>query len=183
MNKLTIKLSFLAITLFTTFFSYSQSNQPALSTPSNFTSKLIGLGVVVSNLERSLDFYMNAIGMVKAYSFKINAEFSKRSGLANGDSASVTVLKLENSPEANEWKLMSFGKKSAHTKQNFIQDDVGVQYITINVKALKPIIERLKQRNVPFLGSTPTQLNRNSQLLLVQDPDGTFIELIGPIGE
>ena len=105
--------------------------------------------------------------MVKAYSFKIGSEFSKRSGLANGDSAAVTVLKLENSPEANEWKIMSFGKKATHPKQNFIQDDTGVQYITINVKALKPIIERLKQRNVPFLGSSPTALNRNSQLLLV----------------
>jgi hypothetical protein len=148
---------------------------------SNFTSKLIGLGVVVSDIDKSLDFYVNAIGMVKTGSFTINAEFSKRSGLANGDTARVTILKLENSPEANEWKLMSFGKKATHPKQNFIQDDVGVQYITINVKALKPIIERLKAKNIPLLGSSPTQLNRNSQFVLVQDPDGTFIELIGPM--
>jgi catechol 2,3-dioxygenase-like lactoylglutathione lyase family enzyme len=181
--KTIVKLSSLVIALFITFHSYSQ-NAPAAPQPSsNFTSKLIGLGVVVSDMEKSLDFYTNVIGMAKAYSFKIGSEFSKRSGLANGDSTSVTVLKLENSPEANEWKLMSFGKKPTHPKQNFIQDDIGVQYITINVKALKPIIEKLKQKNVPFLGSTPTQLNRNSQLLLVQDPDGTFIELIGPMGE
>lgn len=175
-----LKSSSLAIALSVAMISYSQTTQSAQS---NFTSKLIGLGVVVSDLDKSLDFYMNAIGMVKAYNFKISSEFSKRSGLANGDSATVTVLKLENSPEANEWKLMSFGKKATHPKQNFIQDDTGVQYITINVKALKPIIERLKQRNIPFLGSSPTQLNRNSQLLFVQDPDGTFIELIGPMGE
>lgn len=180
MKRTIVKFSSLAVVLCMTFASYSQTTQPA---PSNFTSKLIGMGVVVSDLEKSLDFYTNVIGMVKAYSFKIGSEFSKRSGLANGDSAAVTVLKLENSPEANEWKLMSFGKKATHPKQNFIQDDTGVQYITINVKALKPIIDRLKQRNVPFLGSTPTQLNRNSQILLVQDPDGTFIELIGPMGE
>jgi hypothetical protein len=78
---------------------------------------------------------------------------------------------------------MSFGKQATHPKQNFIQDDTGVQYITINVKALKPIIDRLKQKNIPLLGSTPTQLNKNSQFILVQDPDGTFIELIGPMGE
>jgi catechol 2,3-dioxygenase-like lactoylglutathione lyase family enzyme len=159
-------------------------NPPATSAPaSNFSSKLIGMGVVVSDLEKSLDFYMNAIGMVKAYTFTIGADFSKRSGLSNGDTAVVTVLKLENSPDANEWKLMSFKGKASHPKQKFIQDDVGVQYITINVKALKPIIERLKQRNVPFLGSSPTPLNRNTQLLFIQDPDGTFIELIGPMGE
>jgi len=178
-----VKFSSLLIALIIAFNSCAQNSPATPPAPSNFTSKLIGLGVVVSDIDKSLDFYMNAIGMVKAYSFKIGSEFSKRSGLANGDSASVTVLKLENSPEANEWKLMSFGKKATHPKQAFIPDDTGVQYITINVKALKPIIERLKQRNVPFLGSSPTQLNKNAQILVVQDPDGTFIELIGPMGE
>ena len=147
---------------------------------SNFSSKLIGVGVVVSDLERSMDFYIRGIGMVKTGSFNLNEDFTKRSGLSNGVPFSVTVLKLENSPEANEWKLMSFGKQAAHPKQNFIQDDTGMQYITINVKALKPVIERLKELKVSFLGSTPTPLNSNLQFLLVQDPDGNFIELIGP---
>jgi len=148
---------------------------------SNFTSKTIGIGVVVADLNRSLDFYVNGIGMVKTGSFTINEEFSKRSGLANGASAAVTILKLENSPEATDWKLMSFNTKASHPKSQFIQDDTGMQYITINVKALNPIIKRLKQMKVPLLGSTPTSLNGKSHFVLVQDPDGTFIELIGPL--
>ncbi|WP_345264103.1 VOC family protein [Nibrella viscosa] len=148
---------------------------------SNFTSKTIGIGVVVADLNRSLDFYVNGIGMVKTGSFTINEEFSKRSGLANGVATNVTILKLENSPEATDWKLMSFNTKASHPKPRFIQDDTGMQYITINVKALKPIIDRLTQMKVPFLGSTPTPLNGKSHFVLVQDPDGTFIELIGPL--
>ena len=148
---------------------------------SNFTSKQIGAGVVVADMERSLDFYVNAIGMVKTGNFTINAEFGKRGGLTGGDAVDVNILKLENSPEASEWKLMSFGKKATHPKQKFIQDDTGVQYITIQVKSLKGIIERLKERNVTFLGSTPTPLNKNAHFVLVQDPDGTFVELIGPL--
>lgn len=167
-----IKFYFLFAAILINFTSYSQSN---------FSSNLIGLGVVVSDLEQSLDFYVNGIGMVKAYDFTINEEFSERSGLSDGVPTSVTVLKLENSPEANEWKLMSFGKKATHPKSEFIQDDTGVQYITINVKALKPVMERLKERNIPFLGSTPTPLNENLHFVLVQDPDGIFIELIGPM--
>jgi catechol 2,3-dioxygenase-like lactoylglutathione lyase family enzyme len=151
------------------------------SAQSNFTSNLIGLGVVVSDLDRSLDFYVNGIGMVKAYSFTINEDFSKRSGLSDGVPVDVTVLKLENSPSANEWKLMSFGKEDTHPKPDYIQDGTGVQYITINVKALNPVIERLKERNVKLLGSTPTPLNQNLHFILVQDPDGIFIELIGPL--
>jgi len=148
---------------------------------SNFTSKVIGIGVVVADLDKSLDFYVKGIGMVKTGSFTINEEFSKRSGLANGAPTQVTMLKLENSPDATDWKLMSFGKKAGHSKPKFIQDDTGMQYITINVKALKPIIDRLTQMNVAFRGSTPTPLNDKAHFLLVQDPDGTFIELIGPL--
>ncbi len=166
------KFFLLIIILFVAVGSYAQSN---------FSSKLIGVGVVVSDLERSLDFYINGIGMVKTGGFSLDEDFAKRSGLSDGVPVAITVLKLEDSEEANEWKLMSFGKKTSHPKQNFIQDDVGMQYITVNVKALKPVVDRLKERNVPFLGSTPTRLNDNLQFLLVQDPDGNFIELIGPM--
>lgn len=171
-NSVVFKISLLIAAFLMNSTSYSQSE---------FSSKLIGSGVVVSDLERSLDFYVNGIGMVEAYNFEIKKDFSKLSGLSNGVPASVTVLKLEDSPEANEWKLMSFGKKEPCPKPKFIQDDTGVQYITINVKALKPVIERLKKRNVSFLGTTPIPLNENSHFVLVQDPDGIFIELIGPM--
>jgi catechol 2,3-dioxygenase-like lactoylglutathione lyase family enzyme len=172
MKKATAKLSLLVIALLVSGIAYAQSN---------FSSKVIGVGVVVADLERALDFYVNGIGMVKTGSFTINEEFSKRSGLANGASAAVTILKLENSPEATDWKLMSFDKKASHHQPKFIQDDTGMQYITINVKALKPIIERLRRMKVPLLGSTPTPLDGKSHFVLVQDPDGTFIELIGPL--
>jgi catechol 2,3-dioxygenase-like lactoylglutathione lyase family enzyme len=148
---------------------------------SNFSSKLIGIGVVVADIDRSLDFYVNGIGMVKTGNFTINEDFGKRSGLTNGVAVAVTVLKLENSPDANEWKLMSFGKKATHPTQKTIQDDTGMQYITIQVKSLKPIIERLKQQKVAFLGTTPTPLSKDAHFILVQDPDGNFVELIGPL--
>ena len=172
MKRVALIFSLLITSLLISGISYAQSN---------FSSKVIGIGVVVADLERSLDFYVNGIGMIKTGSFTINEEFSKRSGLANGTAAAVTILKLENSPDATDWKLMSFGKKASHPTPKFIQDDTGMQYITINVKALNPIIERLKQMKVPLLGSTPTPLNGKTHFVLVQDPDGTFFELIGPL--
>lgn len=173
MYKNCIKYFLIACAITTSYTSHAQSA---------FTSKLIGVGVVVADIDKSIDFYVNGIGLVKTGSFKIAEDFSKRSGLANGVAFDVTILKLENSAEANEWKLISFGKKANGPKKSkYIQDDVGMQYITINVKALNPVIEQLKKQNVSFLGSSPTKLNEKSQLLLVQDPDGNFVELIGPM--
>jgi catechol 2,3-dioxygenase-like lactoylglutathione lyase family enzyme len=172
MKRSLLKIFCVATTLLVNLTAYSQSN---------FSSNLIGLGVVVSDLDRSLDFYVDGIGMVKAYNFTINEEFSKRSGLSNGVPVDVTVLKLDNSPNANEWKLMSFGRVETSSIPDYIQDGTGVQYITINVKALNPVIKRLQEKNVKLLGSTPTPLNQNLHFILVQDPDGIFIELIGPL--
>jgi hypothetical protein len=45
---------------------------------------------------------------------------------------------------------------------------------------MKPLLERIKKHDVKMLGKTPAMLNETRQFVLVQDPDGTFIELIGP---
>lgn len=172
MNKYSIFCCLFFFVMFSSKISLSQTT---------FSSKLISIGVVVSDIDRSLDFYLNGIGMVKTSSFGLDKDFTKRSGLTGGVPVTVNVLKLENSPEANEWKIMSFGKPSGHPKQKFVQDDTGMQYITINVKSLRPVMERLKKLKVSFLGNTPTPLNKDLHFLLVQDPDGNFVELIGAL--
>lgn len=150
------------------------------ATDSEFEHGTILLGVVVTDFEKALDFYTNVLGMKKTGGFSINEEFGKRSGLSDGTPFDVTILKLEDSPKATEWKLVSFGKDAAHPRPKFIQDDTGIQYVTMYVKSMKPFLERIKKYNVPLLGETPTRLDGGRQFVLVQDPDGTFIELIGP---
>ncbi len=154
----------------------SYSVQP----PDDFAKSGISVGVVVEDLNKSLDFYLNVIGMVKTGEFSVDAAKAKELGLSNGNRFDVKVLKLENSENAPEWKLMSFGKKATHPKQNYVPDDTGMQYITIFVKSMKPILERIKQHNVKTLGITPTKLDETRQFVAIQDPDGNFIELIGP---
>jgi len=81
---------------------------------SEFSSGLIGVGVVTKNLEKSLDFYLNVIGMTKVGEFDVDENFGKISGLTDGLAFHVDVLKLKDSPDANQWKLMSFNKED-HT--------------------------------------------------------------------
>ena len=172
MNKHLLKALVFSISLMISGTSFSQSN---------FSSKIINIGVVVSDLERAMDFYINGIGMVKTGGFNLDKDFTQRSGLSGGIPFSVPVLKLDNSPDATEWTLISFEKRAVHTKSKFVQDDLCMQYITINVKSLKPVIERLTKQKVKFLGDTPTRLNKDLLFLFVQDPDGNFVELIGGI--
>ena len=149
--------------------------------PDDFSSEVVSIGVVVSDFQKSLDFYTNVIGMSRTGGFDVDSDFGKRSGLTGGEPFSVAVLKLKDSPTATEWKLMSFGKGSSHPSQSFIQDDTGMQYVTIFVTSLKPFIQRIEKNKVKILGEIPVQLPDGRHFILVQDPDGIFIELIGPL--
>ena len=152
-----------------------------LSAQSEFAGNLIGVGIVVSDMEKSLDFYLNVIGMKKVGEFEVNEEFGKSSGLTNGLAFHVDVLKLEESDDGNQWKLMSFGKDASHPMPKYIHDDTGVQYVTIMVTSLKPFLERIKKHKIKLMGDTPIPLGEDNHFVLVQDPDGTIIELIGPM--
>lgn len=153
----------------------------ATAQTNEFTSDTISIGVVVSDVEKSVEFYTKVIGMKKTGGFSVDAAGGKRTGLTDGVPVNITLLKLGESKTATEWKLMSFGKPAAHPKQNHLQDDTGMQYITIHVKALKPFLARIKEHNVKLLGDTPISLGGTTMFALVQDPDGTFVELIGPM--
>ena len=155
-------------------------NSFAVQPPNDFAKSAISVGVVVEDLNKSLDFYLNVIGMIKTGEFGVDATKAKELGLSNGNSFDVKVLKLEDSENAPEWKLMSFGKKATHPRQNYVPDDTGMQYVTIFVKSMKPLLERIQQHGVKTLGTTPAMLSETLQFVLVQDPDGNFIELIGP---
>lgn len=165
------KLFYLVLFVFAGFSSQAQSE---------FSHPGIFVGNVVEDLDKSVKFYTEVIGMVKTGEFSVPAEKCKSLGLTDKYDLDVTVLKLEDSPNATEWKLMSVGTKAKHPKQKWMTDDTGMQYTTILVNHLDPFIERCKKHNVKILSETPSKLAENRYFILVQDPDGTFIELIGP---
>jgi len=169
MKKLTILILAMATILSTNTMAQSE-----------FSSNQIGVGVVVKDIDSSLFFYLNVIGMRKVGEFDVDSAFAKTSGLSNGVPFHVDVLKLVDAPDANQWKLMSFGKDAAHPMPTYIQDDNGMQYVTIMVNSLEPFLKRIEKHKIKLLGDTPIPLGEN-HFVLIQDPDGNIIELIGPL--
>lgn len=172
MKNLAVVLLFLSI-----FVAAKAQNKPS----GEFSNPTIFVGSVVTDIEKSVDFYTKIIGMKKTGEFSVDGIKAKELGLTNGKKIDVTVLKLEESPMANEWKLMSFGTKPGHKRPSYLDDDTGMQYITILVNHLEPIMKRIENNNIKILSGKPSKLDENRFFILIQDPDGTFIELIGPM--
>jgi len=67
--------------------------------------------------------------------------------------------------------------------QKFIHSSIGISYLTLRVKDMTAALARLKKAKVKLLGETPASLGGNNRITVFHDPDGNFVELIGPVNE
>jgi len=171
MKKLLSTLTIIAINLIAINASFAQLE---------FTKGAISIGVVVEDLDESVAFYTKVVGMKHIRDFSVDSEKAVRMGLSEGEQFDVKVLQLEEGDQATELKLMTFNKKTNLKKQKFIPQSNGIRYVTIFINSMQPLIERIEAHDVKFMGETPTMLDENRQFVLIQDPDGNFVEFIGP---
>ena len=67
--------------------------------------------------------------------------------------------------------------------QKFIHSSIGISYLTLLEEDMTAALARLKKAKVKLLGETPASLGGNSRITVFRDPDGNFVELIGPVNE
>lgn len=146
-----------------------------------FSKPTIDIGIVVKDLARSAQFLTNAIGFKEVRGFSVTSDLGRKIGLLNGEAAEVRVFVLDDGESATHLKVMSFPKaRSKPADQAYISSTLGIRYLTLYVKDINRAHERLKQAGVRTLGETPVEVGTGTWLLAVKDPDGNFIELLGP---
>jgi catechol 2,3-dioxygenase-like lactoylglutathione lyase family enzyme len=150
------------------------------SGPAEFSRTTIDLGLVVSDVEKAARFYTEAIGFQQVGSFDVPAQMAGDTGLTDSKPFQVRVFALGKEPTATKLKIMEIpGAGSKPVDNKYIGSSLGFSYLTILVSDLGQALERLKQHGVAPV-KEPYSLGGNSCLILVKDPDGNIIELIGP---
>jgi len=146
-----------------------------------FSKPIIDLGMVVKDSDRTARFLTNVIGFKEVRGFSVNAELGRKVGLIDGHATQVRVFVLEDVEPATRIKVLSFpDAPGKQPDQAYIHSTLGFRYLTLYVKDLNPVLERIKKAGVHTLGETPVEVSNGTWLLAVKDPDGDFIELIGP---
>ena len=147
-----------------------------------FTKGVIDIGIVVKDPTRTAEFLTNAIGFTEVKGFAVTSELGKRIGLIDGFATDVRVFTLVDTNLSTRIKVLSFPKAEAKTPdQKFIHSQVGMRYLTLYVQDMKRALERLKAAKVKPIGETPLDLGGGTYITVVRDPDGNFVELIGPM--
>ncbi len=71
-----------------------------------FATTTIDIGCVVSDIEKSVEFYTEAIGFTEVTGFSVPADFAKQAGLTDSKQLDIRVLVLGEGEGATKLKLM-----------------------------------------------------------------------------
>ena len=152
----------------------------------DFIEPTIDLGCVVSDIIASVKFYTEAIGFKVAGGFKVPSAFAESAGLTASKGLDIKVLTLGGAEgeEATKLKLMQVKGSGGKADQSHIDSTLGFSYITIFVKDTDKALARLKKAGIKPIAKGPVTLPKNLDpslsLTIVRDPDGNFVELVGP---
>lgn len=153
-------------------------------TDSEFLKPTIDLGCVVSDIDASVKFYTEAIGFKVAGGFKVDGPFAKDAGLTDSKNLDIKVLTLGEGEDATKLKLMQVEGESKKSDQAYIDSTLGFSYLTVFVKSTDEALARLKKAGVKPIAkgpaTLPASLDPSMALTIVRDPDGNFVELVGP---
>lgn len=173
-----MKLPILLV-LFSSLFSTSLSAEE-----SEFRTPTIDLGIVVSDLDQSIKFYTEAVGFTVVGGFTADSQVVIDSGLGEDEALVIKTLALSKEQGATKIKLMQSDKDSKKSDQTYITSSLGFSYLTIHVKDMDASVARLKKAGVKVLAKGPVALSGGKvYLTVVKDPDGNFVELVGPGGK
>ena len=171
--KYIVLIGILFLTSLTIIFGFKRNN--------NTTVRTVDVGVVVTDLEKSLNFYTSILGMEKIDTWHSSREMSTKYGVNSGKAFDIINLKLDCDGYVLKYKL---NKTENNIHQDTLNNEneyygfekIGTRYLTINVESVDPFIDRIKNHNIKYkIVAFPDGF----RVVLFHDPDGALIEIAG----
>ena len=141
------------------------------------------VGVCIRNLERSLDFYCNTLGLTKVAEFEAADEKITKNILGlEGAKLKVAMVQHGEAPEATVVELIEFQSPPGKLfPSDFQYNNVGVTHIAFKVNDIEGMYQDLAAKGVKF--NSPPQSIEAKDLGLIKavyfrDPDGITLEFM-----
>jgi lactoylglutathione lyase len=152
---------------------------------SAFSSTTIDLGLVASDVEKSVKFYKDVVGFQEVQGFDVQGDYAAEIGLSNKLPLHVHVLVLGEGAGATKLKLMAFeSSPGARVDNAYIHSSYGFRYLTIFVKDLNKSLAQADKHAAKPIAKSPQPLPpgfpEGLGIAVLRDPDGNFVELVGP---
>ena len=149
-----------------------------------YRTAVIDVGVIVSDIEKAEHFYEDALGFTEVDEFDVSAQVAGDSGLTDDKKFTADVMAIGDGEHATKIKLIEIpDAPGARPDNRFIHSTYGPSYLTLHVDDVDAVLEMAAKEGVKPLKKGPTKVggeNSNIYIALLRDPDGNFIELVGP---
>jgi catechol 2,3-dioxygenase-like lactoylglutathione lyase family enzyme len=135
-------------------------------------------GIVVSDMERSLGFYRDQLGLSVTSDELESGEFIDTILATPGTSVRTVKLAAPEGPTLVE--LLEFQEGSPTETPGDLRR-IGATHAAFTVDRLEELFESLRSRGTPFLSEPHVSVDGGARVCFCTDPDGTPLELVEPL--
>jgi len=133
------------------------------------------IGIVVEDIERSLTFYRDLLGLkIERDMLERSAYIDKILGLNN---VSVRTVKLS-AGDGTLIELLCYCNPSVREKSKTKINDIGCTHVAFTVNDIEKEYRRLIKKGVIFKSLPCKSPDGYAKVAFCRNPDGTFIELV-----
>ena len=137
-------------------------------------------GITVENLERSLAFWRDVLGLELSHTAHQTGELAKEITGVTGSEIKLAVLKT---PGGHKIELLEYLAPPDRTHSDVRPCDVGHAHVALLVDDLDTVLDRIAASGWKSAGKPQTLKmgpNAGKCVVYVRDPDGTTIEFMQP---
>lgn len=141
------------------------------------------VGVIVSDMEKSLSFYTGTLGLKKRAEFEVADEMPIKAILGvSGARMRVAMVQHGEDPEATVVELIEFlTPKGEPFPTNFRYNNIGITHVAFRVTDIVKIYDNLLKKGIEF-NCYPITIDVEGfgviKAAYFKDPDGITIELM-----
>ena len=142
----------------------------------NVVTGIRHVGIVVSDIEKSLFFYKNLLGFSIVKTAQESGPFIDR--ILALDGVEVTTIKMSALDGTTQLELLRFKSPAPDSCTRQRVNSPGPTHVALTVHDIDTLYRYLSLHDVPFLSEPVTSPGGGAKVAFCTDPDGTLIELV-----
>ena len=132
-------------------------------------------GIVVSNMDRSLPFYRDLLGMEVWADFKDDSAYVH--AVTGVPGAHIWMVKLKAADDVSI-ELLQYLSHSQPVPEDSRTCDVGCNHVALQVDDLDALHEKLKAAGIRFNAPPTVSPDGGAKVTYCRDPEGVLVELV-----
>ena len=136
-------------------------------------------GIVVSDMEQSLRFYRDLLGLEVWADFTDNSEYVR--AVTGVEGADVWMIKLKAS-DGGSVELLKYLSHPQDVPPPRRSCDVGINHIAIQVDDIDAVHQKLVSEGITFHVPPTVSSDGGAKVTYCRDPEGVIVELVEILG-